>query len=516
MITFINVIPDAGRPAGNTPPSCSTVDVDQAVDNVLAARGSGNDTQVLLEELSRCCTPEEAKAILDELQRRAPETWIDIVNTGALGRLEGGDYPASGLTALADAIAAKHAEGSLDEHELYGLFGAGLASFGPEQERGARMLFGASNSQAMQDFEAAMATRAMDILASADREKAKHGTDIELTGWANNVIIGLGVDGLSRQALFDAYASPDRDAAERQHIRELLADKGWVGDSMQSHDALAALIVALAESGSRGTDLAVEMANWAGDNQEYFVENGIFAQHTSDSRTEALSRLLISHSDAIFDDLTDGYDNPDQYAADDARRLGFLLGVTAFNPDNAYGDAVAAKLDDYTHDQADIVAADPQSAEAQGALGRLEILSPALLIAQSLPFLGKLESNEARVNGILRIIDTVVTIGSLVPTGKFADFLFNLYGTVEGLSDAQMSAGLEQYLTQLMSGSPEEIEAGLQELTGMVDAGIQAEYGDNPVVAGAMSRRLEDTLYDMLLAIANNDVSGYLETHHDG
>lgn len=515
MINTIHAIPDAGGPVG-TNTSCGTVDVDQAVDNVLDARGNGDPTQVLLDELSKCCTPEEAKAILDELQRREPDRWTDFVNTTELGRLEGSGYPASGLTALADAIAAKHAEGSLDQEELFSLFGFGIAGFGPQQERGAQMLFGASNSQAMQDFEAAMATMAMDILAGADRHRASHGTDVQITGWANNVIAGLGVDALSRQALFDAYASPDRDAAERQHIRELLADKDSVGYDTHSPDALAGLIVALAESGGRGTDLAVEMANWAGDNQEYFVENDIFSQRTSDSRTEALSRLLISHSDAIFDDLTDGYDNPGQYAADDARRLGFLLGVTAFNPDNLFGEAVASKLDDYTRDQADIVAVDPQSAEAQSALGRLEILSPALLIAQSLPFLGNLESNEARVNGILRIIDTVVTVGSLVPTGKFADFLFDLYGTVEGLTDAQIEAGLEQYLTGLMSGSPEEIEAGLQELADMVDAGIQAEYGDNPVVAGAMSRRLEDTLYDMLLAIANNDVSDYLETHHDG
>ncbi|MGY1530208.1 hypothetical protein [Luteimonas sp. A649] len=512
----ILMTPDAGAPSPTTP-SCNAVDVDQAVDNVLEAQGRGDPTAVLLEELSKCCTPEEAKAILDELQRREPDRWTDIINTSSLAAQEGSGYPRSGMTALADAIAAKHAEGSLSQDELYDVFGLGIGGFGPQQERGAQMLFGASNSQVMQDFEEAMATQALDTLAGADRHQAAHGTEVPITGWANIVVAGLGGDGLSRQALYNAYASPERSAAERQHIRELLADKDSVGYDTHSPDALAGLIVAVAEAGGpRSTELAVEIANWAGDNQEYFVQNDIFSQRTSDPRTEALSRLMISHSDAIFDDLTDGYENPDQYAADDSRRLGFLLGVTAFNGDNAYGEAVANKLDAYTQEQADIVGVDPRSAEAQDALGRLEILSPALLIAQAMPFLGDLESNEARVNGILRIIDTVVTIGSLVPTGKFADFLIDLYGTAEGLSDSQIEAGLREYLTELMSGSPEEIEAGLQELADMVDAGIQAEYGDNPVVAGAMSRRLEDTLYGMLLAIANNDVSGYLETHHDG
>ena len=45
-----------------------------------------------------------------------------------------------------------------------------------------------------------------------------------------------------------------------------------------------------------------------------------------------------------------------------------------------------------------------------------------------------------------------------------------------------------------------------------VEQQIQAEYGDVPVVAGAMTRRLEDNLYEMLVAIADNDVSGFLNT----
>ncbi|WP_101926510.1 MULTISPECIES: hypothetical protein [Luteimonas] len=511
----IQLIPDAGGPS-STSQTCGSVDVNQAVDNVIDSYGRGEATRVLLDELANCCSPEDAQAILDELQRREPEDWTSIVNTGAISELEGSGYPASGLTLLGDAIAAKHAEGSLSGDELFGVFGMGLASFGPAEERGAQMLFGASNSQAMQDFEDAMAGMAMDILAGADRYSASHGTDSTVTGWANNVIAGLGGDALSRQALYSAYSSPDRTAVERQHIRELLADKDAVGYAAGSPDALGGLIIAVAESGSGGTGLAVEMANWAGDNPAYFAENDVFSQRISDPRTEALSRLLISHSDAIFNDLTDGYENAGQYAADDSRRLGFLLGVTAFNPDNLFGEAVAAKLDAYTQTQADVVGADPESVDAQAALGRLEILSPSLLIAQALPFLGNLESNEARVDGILRILDTVVTVGSLVPAGRFGDFLFDLYGTVEGLSDSQIESGLQDYLTQVMSGSPEEIEAGLQELATMVDEGIQAEYGDNPVVAGAMSRRVEDTLYDMLLAISHNDVAGYLETHQDG
>jgi hypothetical protein len=261
-----------------------------------------------------------------------------------------------------------------------------------------------------------------------------------------------------------------------------------------------------------GTNLAVEFVNWAGENQGFFVEGGILGNTTSGPRAEALALLTSNHAEAVFADLTDGYARGDQYAGDDSRKLGFLLSLTAFNGNNSQGGAVTRALDQYTNGLVEQVRQDPASQAAQDPLGRLEILTPALLIAQASPYLRDLSSNEARVNGIIRVLDVVSTGASIVPVGRFATFLANTYGASNGLTDDQVKNGLREYLTDALSGAEEERETALRDVVNMVKGQINAKYGDVPAVSGAMTRRLEDTLYDMLVAVANDDVGKFLNT----
>ncbi len=500
-----------------------TVDPGAVVDRILDAP-SYETTAALVREL-KDMSPENAQRVLQELERRDPDAWPQVINTGALNDLQGTNYPQRGLRVLADAIALEHAAGRLDNDEISLLFGAGIAGFERTQANGARMLFGASNSEEMQAFERAMADYALDTFAGADRNSASHGTETTTTGVANIITKGLGSDYSGREALASAYADTDagadgvqaRSAEERAHIRTLLADKGSLYDDEPANpDPLAVLMRGVAEMYGDvevgGTNLAVEFVNWAGENQEFFVENGILGNTTSDPRAEALGLLTTLHADAVFADLTDGYANGDQYAGDDSRKLGFLLSLTAFNGNNSHADSVTRSLDRYVDGLVDQVRQDPASQAAQDPLGRLEIVAPALLIAQASPYLGELASNEARVSGILRVLDVVSTGAGLIPAGGFAKFLTQTYGDINGLSDDQIKNGLRDYLTDAMSGSPEEREAALRDVVSMVEQQIQAEYGDVPVVAGAMTRRLEDNLYEMLVAIADNDVSGFLNT----
>jgi len=107
----------------------------------------------------------------------------------------------------------------------------------------------------------------------------------------------------------------------------------------------------------------------------------------------------------------------------------------------------------------------------------------------------------------------VVSTGAgLVPGGKAALFITASYGDINGLTDEQIKKGVGEYLTSAMSGSEQEREAALREVVDMVQAGIERDYGHVPAVSGAMTRRLEDTLYDMLVAISTNNVDGYLKT----
>jgi hypothetical protein len=505
-----------------------TVDPVAVADRVLSAE-SGDYTGTLLRELEHM-SPENAQLVLQELERREPDgDWVQIVNTGALNDVQGTNYPERGLRVLADALALEHAAGRLDESELYSLFGHGMHGFEQQHATGAQMLFNASNSTEMQAFERAMADFALDTLAGADRHSANHGEQTGITGVASIITKGLGGDYFGREALASAYADTDagtagiqsRNAEERAHIRTLLGDKGSLyGDQPNNPDPLAVLMRGVAEMYGEvddgGTNLAVEFVDWAAENQDFFVRSDVFGTTTSDPRAEALALLTSNHAEAVFADLTDGYARGDQYAGDDGRKLGFLLSLTAFNGSNSGGERVTRALDAYTQGLVDQVRQDPASQAAQEPLGRLEILSPALLIAQASPYLRDLASNEARVNGILRVLDIVSTGAGFIPVASMpasvASFLAQRYGDVNGLTDDQIKEGLRDYLTTAFSGSPQQREAALRDIAAITEAQIAQRYGDVPVVAGAMTRRVEDTVYDMLVAIANNDVAGFMQT----
>ncbi len=503
------------------------VDVNAATDRVLDAPHYERTT-ALLNEL-KDISPENAQKILQELERREPDDWLTYINTSALNELRGSSYPERGLRVLADAIALEHAAGRLDNNEAAMLFGMGIAGTEDAQAGGAQLLFAASSSPEMQAFEGAMADFAMDTLATADRNSAAHGEQVMITGVANIITKGLAVDYFGREALATAYADNDpglagvqeRSAKERENIRNILGDKGSLyADRPNNPDPLAALMRGVAEMygdvDAGGTNLAVEFVNWAGEHQEHYVENGILGSQTSDPRAEALALLTNNHAEAVFNDLTDGYANNDQYAGDDSRKLGFLLSLTAFNGNNQYGEMVTRSLDSYVDGLVAQVEQDPASQAAQDPLGRLEIVSPALLIAQASPYLRDLASNEARVDGILRVLDVVSTGAGFIPVAKMpagvVKFLTETYGNVNGLTNDQIKEGLRGYLTNAFSGTREEREKALKDIVAIVQGQIETRYGDTPVVAGAMTRRLEDNLYEMLVAISHNKVGDFLNT----
>lgn len=503
------------------------VDANAATDRIMDAPHYERTT-ALLEELEHI-SPENAQRILQELERRDPDGWLDNIDTSALNELRGTGYPARGLRVLADAIALEHAAGRLDESGIARLFGAGIAGTEDSQAGGAQLLFSASSSPEMQAFERAVAGFAMDTLAGADRNSAAHGEQVMTTGVANIIVKGLGVDYYGREALAMAYADSDpgldgvqeRSAQERENIRTILGDKGSLyGDRPNNPDPLAVLIRGVAEMygdvDAGGTHLAVELVNWAGGHQDFFVEDGVLGSRTSDPRAEALALLTVNHAQDIFADLTDGYANSSQYAGDDSRKLGFLLSMTAFNADNQYGAMVTRALDNYSDGLVEQVRQDPASQAAQEPLGRLEIVAPALLIAQASPYLHDLASDEDRVNGILRVLDVVSAGAGFIPVSSMpagvAAFLTQTYGNVNSLTDSQVKEGLRDYLTSAFSGSEAEREQALQDVVAIVEGQVEARYGDTPVVAGAMTRRLEDNLYEMLVAISNDKVGDFLNT----
>ena len=489
-----------------------TVDAGAVASKVLDAPYYGRTTALV--DALRDMSPENAQRVLQEIRGREPETWPGLVNTAALDQLRGASYPERGLRVLADALALEHAAGHLASDDIGGLFGAGMAGAEQVQASGAQLLFGASDSPEMQRFERAMADHALQSLVQADRRSASHGTDTLTTGVADIIAKGLGTDSAGRQALIQSYGGLGAD--ERGHVRDLLADKGWVGadrDRPNNPDALGVLMRGIAEDyGADGGRLAVEFVDWAGGNQEAFIKDDIFGTSSSGPRAEALALMTANHGDAVFAHLSNGYGDSSGYAGDDSRVLGFVLSLTTSNDANPHSRRVTQALDQYVDGLVARVEADPASAAAQDPLGRLEILAPALLIAEAAPQLHDLGSDKARVDGILRVLDVVSTGAGLVPGGKAALFITASYGDINGLTDEQIKKGVGEYLTSAMSGSEQEREAALREVVDMVQAGIERDYGHVPAVSGAMTRRLEDTLYDMLVAISTNNVDGYLKT----
>ncbi len=524
-----NVAPSTA-PQNRSNASQASPEVAAAAERVIDAhaRGEVERTQQLLDELA-ALPANKATELLEELRQREPDYFTYFTSITSVGALHGHSYSQTGLNRLAEGLANMQATGRLSQEEVLEIFAGPQVDHFGQGAMGARMLFGASDSAAMQRFEASVADQALDKLATLNRNSASHGNDTSYAAFAVNVVKGLDVDASGRRTLAAAYADTNlgagqqaRTPQERAKILNILGDRGEFSNTQQVNpDPLAVMIRAVAEQTpdslklANGTNLAVEMANWAGENQGQFVKNEwLFGRDMSDPRAEALGSLLTRQGGAILRDLTDGYQRDDQWAADDGKKLGFLLSVTAFNPNNSSAGLVKGELSKYEKQLADTVKQNPQSRAASDALGRLEIISPALLVAQASPYLRNLATNEARVNGIVGFVSAVVALPQVViPVGgKLAATLIEMYGTADDLSNGQLQAGLSKMLTEAMSGSERERLDALQEIANMVKSQVESNHKDNPLVGGAMGRRIEDTVYDMLVAMSNGKVGDFLKT----